>query len=93
MTIAKRYISSLIVTVSLVAPAAIIAKAAAQEANAQVRVYDKDHKDYHNWDDNENHYWEQYQTEHHMKAHEFSKANKKEQSEYWNWRHEHPDGK
>jgi hypothetical protein len=74
-------------------PIAITAAPAAQEASVQVRVYDKDHKDYHNWDDNENHFWGQYQTEHHIKSHEFSKANKKELSQYWNWRHEHPDGK
>jgi hypothetical protein len=30
-------------------------------------------------------------TENHSDSHEFSKANKKEQSEYWNWRHAHPD--
>ncbi len=28
-----------------------------QEARDQNRVYDKDHKDYHNWDDNENRAW------------------------------------
>jgi hypothetical protein len=57
----------------------------------QNRVYDKDHKDYHNWDSNENRAWGQYQTEHHMNSQEFSKANNKEQSQYWNWRHAHPD--
>jgi hypothetical protein len=45
----------------------------------------------HNWDDHENHAWQQYLAEKHNKDHEFSKANKKEQSDYWNWRHSHPD--
>ncbi len=57
----------------------------------QNRVYDRGHKDYHNWDDNENRAWGQYQTEHHRNPQEFSKANNKEQSQYWNWRHAHPD--
>jgi hypothetical protein len=57
----------------------------------QNRVYDRGHKDYHNWDDNENRAWGQYQTEHHRNVQEFSKANNKEQSQYWNWRHAHPD--
>jgi hypothetical protein len=57
----------------------------------QSRVYDKDHKDYHNWDDNENRAWGQFRTENHKRSQEFSKANKKEQSQCWNWRHAHPD--
>jgi hypothetical protein len=62
-----------------------------RNTNNQTRVYDKDHKDYHNWDDNENRAWGQFRTENHKSSQEFSKANKKEQSQYWNWRHAHPD--
>ena len=57
----------------------------------QNRVYDRGHKDYHNWDDNENRAWGQYRTEHHRDPQEFSKANNKEQAHYWDWRHAHPD--
>lgn len=88
---AHRYIASLFLTVALVAPVSIMAFPVPQDANVQVRVYDKDHKDYHNWNDNENRAWGQYLTENHRQPHEFSKANKKEQSQYWNWRHAHPD--
>jgi hypothetical protein len=88
---AHRYIASLFLTAALVAPVSILAAPAPQEASVQVRVYDKNHKDYHNWDDNENRAWGQYQTEHHKNSHEFSKANKREQGQYWNWRHAHPD--
>ena len=49
------------------------------------------HKNYHNWDDDENHAWGQFLTENHKSSHEYSKANKKEQSQYWNYRHAHPD--
>ncbi len=86
-----RYIASLFLTAALAAPVSIMAVPVPQEASAQVRVYDKDHKDYHNWDDNENRAWGQFLSENHKKPHEFSKANKKEQSQYWNWRHAHPD--
>jgi hypothetical protein len=89
---ANRCICSLVLSAALAAPVAILA-AAPQEANVQVRVYDRNHKDYHNWDDNENRAWGQYLTENHREAHEFSKANRKEQSQYWNWRHAHPDGR
>jgi len=88
---AHRYIASLFLTAALVAPVTILGAPAPQEASVQIRVYDRNHKDYHNWDDNENRAWGQYQTEHHKNSHEFSKANKREQGQYWNWRHSHPD--
>jgi hypothetical protein len=86
-----RYIASFLLTAAIAAPVSIIA--APVPEGVTVRVYDKDHKDYHNWDDNENRAWGRYQTENHEKSREFSKANKKEQSQYWNWRHDHPDDK
>jgi hypothetical protein len=68
-----------------------LAARATQEDHEHKRVYDKDHKDYHNWDDKENRAWGQFLTENHRESHEYAKSNKKEQSEYWNWRHSHPD--
>jgi hypothetical protein len=85
------YIASLFLTAAFALPTSLLAAPAAQEARVQVRVYDKQHKDYHNWDDNENRAWGQYLTDNHRNSHEFSKSNKKEQSQYWNWRHAHPD--
>jgi hypothetical protein len=89
MQLAHRYIASLFLAATLVAPVAIMA--AQQEANVQVRFYDRQHKDYHNWDDNENRSWGVFLTQNHKRSHEFSRANKREQSNYWNWRHNHPD--
>jgi hypothetical protein len=91
MNLAHRYVTSLFLTAALAAPAALLAAPAPQEDRDQHRVYDKQHKDYHNWDENENRAWGQYQTQHHKSSHEFSNANKREQSQYWNWRHAHPD--
>jgi hypothetical protein len=88
---ANLYITSLFLTAALAAPGALMAVPAPQEDHNQNRVYDKEHKDYHNWDDNENKAWGQYRTENHKDSREYSKANKKEQSEYWNYRHAHPD--
>jgi hypothetical protein len=84
-----RFVASLFLATALAAPLGIMA--AAQQVGVQVRVYDKSHKDYHNWDENENRSWGQYLSENHRKQHEFTKANKREQSDYWNWRHSHPD--
>jgi hypothetical protein len=85
------YIASLLLATALVAPVSILAAPVPQEARVQVRVYDKQHKDYHNWDNNENRSWNRYLAENHKNSHEFSKANKKEQGQYWNYRHSHPD--
>jgi hypothetical protein len=87
------YIASLLLTAALAAPVAIMAVPGPQEASVRVRVYDRNHKDYHNWDDNENRAWEHFLTENHRNSHEYSRSNKKEQSQYWNWRHSHPDNR
>jgi len=52
-----RYIGSLFLAAVLSAPVAIMAAPVPQDTSVQVRVYDRDHKDYHNWDDNENRQW------------------------------------
>jgi hypothetical protein len=84
-----RYIASLFLTASLATPVALMAIPAPQDGGN--RVYDKDHNDYHNWDDKENHAWGQFLEENHKSSHEYAKASKKEQSQYWNYRHAHPD--
>jgi len=88
-----KYVAPLFLSAALVVPAPVLAARAAakQDASVQVRIYDSEHKDYHDWDDNENRAWGQYLSENHKKDHDFQKADKKEQSDYWNWRHAHPD--
>jgi hypothetical protein len=86
------YLASLLLTAALAAPLSVIAAPAPQDDHdRQNRVYDKKHKDYHNWDANENRSWNQYLSENHRESHEYTRANKREQSQYWNWRHSHPD--
>ena len=87
------YMGSLLLTAALAAPVAIMAVPVPQEASVRVRVYDRNHKDYHNWDDNENRAWGHFLTANHRNSHEYSRSNKKEQSQYWNWRHSHPDNR
>jgi hypothetical protein len=55
------------------------------------RVYDRDHRDYHNWDDNEDRSYRVYLGERHREYHPFVEIRVKEQRAYWNWRHHHPD--
>ena len=51
-------ISALLVAAAIAAPVMVVTGADAQEATVQVRVYDRDHRDYHNWDDHEDRAYE-----------------------------------
>ena len=55
------------------------------------RVYDPYYSDYHHWDHRETVYYQQWIVENHRDHHEYAKSNRKEQSQYWNWRHAHSD--
>ncbi len=74
---AYRYIFLLLLTAALMMPAAMMA-ARPQRAGVQVRVYDSRHKDYHNWDDNENRQWGLYLTQNNRRPHEYKRAKKSE---------------
>ncbi len=91
MRFTHRYISSLILAAAITAPVTIMAAPRPNGDGVQIRVYDSRHKDYHNWDDHENHAWGVYLSNNHRKSHEFSRSSRREQSHYWNWRHSHPD--
>jgi hypothetical protein len=58
--------------------------------NSQVqRYYDPVNRDYHQWNDNEQTAYRQYQSEHHRDNDDFRKASKRQQKDYWKWRHQH----
>ena len=94
-----RYLSSLLLTAALATPVAMMAAPSPQDdknhenrAENNKRYYDKNHKDYHNWDSNEDRSYQRYQTEHHEKR-AFVQLNTRQQSGYWNWRHSNPDNR
>jgi hypothetical protein len=82
-------IPALLLSTVLVAPLATRTSAKAQSVS--IRVYDRDHKDYHDWDDREQHAWERFRVEHPKYRVEFKRTTREQQREYWKWRHEHPD--
>jgi hypothetical protein len=84
-----RFIGAMFLAAAIVAPVAVVANA--QEASVQVRVYDRDHRDYHNWDDREDHAYRRYLTENRRGYVEYNTQNEREQRNYWKWRHKHPD--
>ena len=87
-----RFIASLFLAGALVAPVSAIA-APSPQIGLQVRVYDRDHHDYHNWDDREDRAYrglsrgECYPDLPRLCV----KQNRRSQSNYWKWRHDHPD--
>ena len=98
-----RYLGSLILAAGLAAPVASMAAARPQddrddrkEENRQrentKRYYDRHHKDYHNWDANEDRSYQRYQTEHHERR-AFVELSIRQQGVYWNWRHSNPDNR
>ena len=91
MRFINRYIGSMILAAALIAPSVTLAAAMPQDAGVTVRVYDRDHKDYHNWDDREDHAYRQYLVENHRSYRDYNHQSHSRQRAYWNWRHEHPD--
>ncbi len=95
MKAAYRYLGFIFLSAALTAPMAIRTSAATQDDHRdekkQVRVYDRSHKDYHNWDNDEDRFYRQYLGDQHKDYREYSKLNHNQQDAYWNWRHSHPD--
>jgi hypothetical protein len=90
MHLANRFVTALFLTAALATGGSIMA-AATPQASVQVRVYDSDHHDYHNWDDREDHAYRRYLGEHHWTYREYHRQHYRVQRHYWNWRHSHPD--
>jgi len=85
-----RYLGSLLVSAALIAPVGI--QASDNDRNCPNNgYYDRDHKDCHNWDDHEARAYQSWEKDQRRAHQEFSERKAKEQSEYWKWRHEHPD--
>lgn len=83
-----KHIASLLLTAALTAPLGV-ALIAAPPASAAAQE-DRDHHD-RKWDDHEQAAWGRFLAEKHRKDHDYAKSKKKEQEEYWAWRHDHPD--
>jgi hypothetical protein len=87
----NRFISTIILASAVAAPALVTAAPRPQEANVQVRVYDRDHHDYHYWNDHEDRAYREYLEGRHRTYVVYEHQNHKVQNHYWNWRHSHPD--
>jgi hypothetical protein len=87
-----RYLGSLLLGVALIAPVGIQAEDKDKDHNCPNNgYYDRDHKDCHSWDDHEGRAYQTWEQAQHKTHREYSKLKADEQSQYWKWRHEHPD--
>ena len=96
-----RILSSMILMGALAAPLAMMAQEHDRDDHKDrddraknQRIYDRDHKDYHNWNQDEDRNYRQWYTESHRdkEYREYNRLNHRDQTEYWNWRHKHGDG-
>jgi hypothetical protein len=83
-------LSSMALAAALAAPVMIPTSLQGQ-VGVSIKVYDRDHKDYHVWDDREDKAYRVFLGERHRDYVEYKKLNRRDQSDYWKWRHEHPD--
>lgn len=81
----RQYLNVIFLGAALCAPALM-------QADPPHRYYDRDHRDYHEWNDSEARAWRHWVVEErHREYHDWNKARRDEQRDYWRWRHEHHD--
>ena len=81
----RRTFSALTLVAALGAAALVPAVALAQPG----RIYDRSHRDYHQWNGDEDRLYRQYLADHHRRYRAFSRTTRQQQLEYWRWRHDH----
>jgi type III secretory pathway component EscR len=82
-----RFMAAVLLSGALLAPAAL----KADDHPRDDRYYDRNARDYHQWNDSEDRAYRQYLTEHHRKYRDFKRLSAKQQREYWEWRHHHDE--
>ena len=79
-------LTAIFVSAALVAPVAMRA-----DNHHDKRYYDRDARDYHTWNNQEDRAYRVYLGEQHRDYHAFQKTKNTQQREYFRWRHNHPD--
>jgi hypothetical protein len=86
----RRYITLALLTVALGVPALKADDHERDRVKVQ-RYYDRDHRDWHDWNDNEGRAYRYYLQQQKLREIEWRRANRRQQLEYWRWRHSNPD--
>lgn len=81
----KKILISLSLSLALTVPVCVYAQ------DHDQRYYDKHHKDYHTWNDNEDKAYHIYWEQQHRTYVDWNHASARQRQAYWDWRHEHSD--
>lgn len=89
----KRFLSLGALGAFLLVPASVVPMRADDDRDDHhvKRYYDKDARDWHEWNENEDHAYHHYLEERHITVHDWDHAPARERRDYWRWRHAHPD--
>ena len=89
----NRYLGLLLLGATFFAPSGLQARNSNRQGEPhqndrkERQYYDKNHKDYHTWDNSEDGTYRHWLDGRHEKYRDFSKISSKEQSQYWAFRH------
>jgi hypothetical protein len=86
----NRSLSSLLLIAAFAAPTVVLARPKPQDG-VQVRIYDRDRRDYHNWDDREDRAYRRYLASQHRQYRAYQRQHYRVRRHYWHWRHRNPD--
>lgn len=81
-------LSGIVLTATFLAPPPVRAD---DRDRQDRRYYDRDARDYHQWDDHEDRAYRLYLQEQHRDYREFNRVPYGQQRQYFRWRHEHPN--
>jgi len=81
-------LSALVLSTTLIGPAVALADGGNHQDK---RYYDRNGKDYHTWNSNEDRAYRAYLQDQHRDYRAFNKANRNQQQQYFKWRHTHDD--
>jgi hypothetical protein len=85
----RKIFGTIFLGAALMAPAMAVAQL--QVEVGPHRYYDRDHRDWHNWDDHEVYAYRAWNTERNHPYVEWNTLNRRDQRNYWRWRHQHSD--
>jgi hypothetical protein len=93
----KRYVASIFLSAALMVPIGALAISARQDQDDRERheqqqqrdrrVYDRDNKDYHNWNSQEDQMYRRWLEERRQSYVDYDRLDARQQREYWSWRH------
>ena len=86
-------IPAVLLAATLAAPVVASAAMLSRDEGPQIeiRLFDRSHRDYHNWNDSEDRSYRAYLAERHRRYVVFERQRRAQQTAYWRWRHAHQD--